>query len=531
MKTFVTLLVLTISQFGFAAVIELPGGPHMTFRQQTIEPDRGESFAQYETSVTIERLTDVSLTTSPLSGNPSHWNGLPACGLTNGYSRWQNVNTTEEYALAFMITPGAYLIDLKTLKPLGMITSKALGKIGDAHELNWSKRKDEPTTIYYCGGANIYKQDVLRGPGSELLCGSLGSVFYHTGDGDISADGRYKAVATTDKKVVCFDLIQNKLLPGYGIDDTVGVDVSPDGLWVRGAAKYYKMADFIAGTTGALSFPGPGGHGAFVQAADGHSVFVQQNSATDWLVEFDPATRSTINLMRMPEIGSGNFGVGVHVAGDRMMTSNGWALVSVYQTGGAFAANIFWIELAAPHRIIRLCDCQHSYINKQYFTEMWASLWPSSRKASWGGNWHATDNLELYSASFPDEVMALVGGVPDPTPTPTGTPTPTPVFSPTPTPLPAGFVTCVPDDLVRGDMGSAIWNDPVGSPSGMITLYLFNKPDSTATIKATVGYVKNVGMASFWVPTSALMQTGTYYLVEKSDYSGVKHYSEAVTLQ
>lgn len=443
------------------AVIEFPGGAHMTFRYETIPLDRGESFRQYETSVTIKRLTDVVLTTSTLSPNPKAWNGVPYAGLTNCYSRIQNVNITEEYALAFLVTPGCYLIRLSDLKVMGMVVSKALGKIGDAHELNWSKRKDEPYTIYYCGGSKLYKQNVLIGPVSELAVGDWGSPFYHTGDGDISADGRYKSVATTDKKIRAYDLFKGELLQGYGIDDTVGVDVSPDGLWVRGAAKFYKMADFINGVIGAPSFPSPGGHGAFVQAGDGHSVFVQQNAATDWLVMFDPATRVTTNLMRMPEIGGGNYGVGVHVAGDRFMTSKGWALVSVYQTGGAFAANIFWIELAAPHRIIRLCDCQHSYINNQYFTEMWASLWPSSRKASWGGNWHKTDNLEVYSAEFPPEVMALIHGSATPTPTPepikTPNPTPKPTATPTPTPISYHIRTSTPN-LAVGISFNVTWD-------------------------------------------------------------------------
>lgn len=399
-------------------------GVHAYLAKVAPEPVRGGAIVQPETGVTIRRLTDVALTTSPLSGNPKGWDGVTYAGLTNGYSRRQNVNITEQYALAFLVTPAAYLIRLSDLKPLGIVISKNGTKLGDSNELKWHKDPVRETWITYCIGPNIYEQDALVGPASEKLICALGGNVNATDDGDISADGRYEAQSLTNGRIVVIDLLKRQLLPGFAKQSTVGVDVSPDGKWVRGASAYYAMADFIAGTT-ATQITGPSGHGGWCAMPDGTNVFVQQDNSNDWLVAFDPVTRKSLYLMRMPEIGGGNFSVGVHVAGDRMQRARGWALVSVYGTSAPLAYNVFWIELksckaagatnTAPNlpadqlpRIVRVCDMQHKYTGS-YFTEGWASISPSARAVLWGGNWNATDNLELYRAEIPHDILEYIG--------------------------------------------------------------------------------------------------------------------------
>lgn len=488
-----------------AAVIEAPGGAHATLYQFTIQPDRGGAVTQPETGVKIERLTDVAKTTSTLSPNPKAWEGLPDSGLTNGYSRWPCVNNTEEYALAFLVTPGCYLIRLSDLKAMRMMSSPALGKIGDKHEINWSNRADEPYTIYYCGGTKIYKQNVLTGV--ETIAGDWGAAFVHTGDGGLSTDGRYKAVAISGNKLKVFDLIDNRLLPGWGSESTVGVDISPDGKWVRGNTTWRRVSAFQNATTVSVVWKGISGHGAFVAALDGHSIFCQQSNDDDAVVMFDPATGVKTKLQKLTDIGGGVYNTGVHVSRDPLGNARGWAMISGYGGSAPFTSNVWFLEMKENPRIIRLCDFQHKYLStakNAYFTEMWSSLAPDCKSALAGCNWHGTDNLELYRAEFPADVMAVVKN-PLTTPAPTATPTPQPTATPTATPA-AEFI---PGGTTK----------PVTGPAQVT--YLTPTPIPTATPAPAVQRIQAIASNYFYASKDTIGNTTRdgYILICQFDHA------------
>lgn len=445
---------------------ETAKGSHITLGNLTSQPAAGSSVIQLETGVTIRRITDVALIKTSLSASFQNWDGHTTTGLTNGYSRFPCVSLDGKYAIAFGTTPLGVLIDLSNVKPLGLIQSAkdSTGKLGDLQETKWSGDVNVPHLIGYCEGHTYWRQDPTLAPSfskalpNELTYGDFGAPIMGTSDGDWDNSGQRiaeKVALSTDGKVYGVRALNNgKLMPwtilGAGVPNQYpamsvnGVDISPSGQFVKVDNYFFDFE------TGAYLRHNAPGHGGWAIGKAGSEWFVNQNTETDWIEAFSPATGETLQLMRM---GSWS---GIHVASDKRGVMPGWALISVYKTTEAdpLANDVFALELKSqkpgmvhpnyykatlaetaaaylkrwnntnePVQVIRICSLQHLYKANQYFTEGWAEICADGH-IYWGGNWNGTDNLELYRAELPTELRAYLGikplgGTPVILPTPT----------------------------------------------------------------------------------------------------------------
>lgn len=420
-----------------AQVIERVGQPHIKLTTTTLQPPAGGVIVQSETGVQIRRISDVveAQAATNLTSSLVGYNDKPASGLTNGYARWSGVNQTGEYVIAFGTTPLGCLYRTSDFKFLSVIQSKftSTGKVGDQQEIKWSRLPEEPYIIYYMGySGNYYKQDIRYGISSETRAFNWGSAYEHTSDGDFSADGVWGGMLTIAGGKVG-NVKDNFVLPGWTAYRGE-VDVSPDARFVKIGINLFKFDDFKTTQVVPLYGTAGSGHGGWAIDWQGNPCYVQQDSRTDYVISTRPDSLVRTNLMRMVEIGGGSYNVGLHVASDKKGVYKGWALLSEYGRNGPFAHEIFFLEVnpvKPPSRIVRLCSMQTKYVSGQYFTEAFASVGDDGC-IYWGGNWHASDNLELYRAELPASIKNYlkVASVVTPTPTPVPTATPTPVPTP-----------------------------------------------------------------------------------------------------
>lgn len=535
------------------------GNPHDALYQLTVEPQAGQSTVQPETGFVIRRISDCAKISSSITSSftTAGYVGHKTAGLTNGYSRWPCISLDGKYAMAFGTTPLAVLYRLVDCAPLGIIQSAhdPTGKLGDLQESKFSGDINNPDMIGYCEGSNYWRQNPTLTPSfsaaktTETVFGNFGAPFFSTSDGDWNVAGdticeRCYPVDTSKNGNGVRVLKGGELLPYTIIAhdlDINGVDVSPSGKWIKADNWFFDSA------AGARISHDDAGHGGWVIGKDGREWFVNQSSANDWIVAFDPATSQSLFLMRV-----GNW-AGMHVGSDKRGTHKGWAQVSTYSTTNKdpLSNNVFYLELTsqkpdcpmhpsnykgtaaqaaaylklwnsenAPVRLVRGFHMQDEYIANTYSKEHWAGDQPNGN-VCWGCGWHATNQLELFSGEPPDDVRACLGI----TPVVIGAPTPTP--TPTATPIPILLPVNAPAVITRGVPTPITWSDPAGG-TGKITLYVFEPRDGSA-LKLALDYVKNTGAASVVVPATA--KPGAAWIVEKSDASGIKQWSAQVAIQ
>lgn len=106
---------------------------------------------------------------------------------------------------------------------------------------------------------------------------------------------------------------------------------------------------------------------------------------------------------------------------------------------------------------------------------------------------------------------------------PVQTPTPAPSPTPTPTPQPGPVGVWGPSSITSGQQVTVTWKDPVAK-SGKTTIFLFLGDTSGSKGKPSLGYV-SVAVGTLTAPVPTVPKNVAFYLVEKSDQTGVKQFS------
>ena len=416
---------------GPALLVERVGGPHATLPAPSGPvPAKGTGVLDPTTGISITRLTnidDVVATPGVNCGLPwassADIHGLKNHGFYNGYSRWSNVNVTGEYMIAFRSTNNHSSLYKTDGTYLGPFVPDANHAIGESCEPRWDRsgRPGTATRIYHHFNDIFCQQDVLAGYGSKQVIYDFSKIgIMSTGDMDCSDDARYWALKLHDPsgvpKCVVLDAVSKVVLPGFIMQDTSGLDISPSGKWFVVDAsssvaahqfRFYRISDMATGDmTKPVWLTGVGnmdtiGHNGWAYDKAGNEVVVYQDNATDWFCYFNPETQQTVKLISLTETG---INMNNHTA--RMPKSKpGWQLFSTYSGLANWSYNqLFMIELVPPPavpRILRICNNAHAYQAGQYFTEAFASIDPAGQNVYWGGNWNGTTPLEIYRATLP----------------------------------------------------------------------------------------------------------------------------------
>ncbi len=435
-------------------------------------PAKGVPFSDPVVGYPIKRISEVADGAYP--NNPAAFKGLKTQGLTNGYSRYPNVNKSGRYAIAYMTTPGTVLYDVQTGQILGPITTNdpamrgTSGKMGERQGIRWDKVGGaNDTTIYYFAGLKLYKQNALIGASSEQVVFDFKTKFpeataiQEESYGDFSDDMHYRALRLcivsycvddpsfnpktdwTEINVV-FDMQAGQPLEGVVRDKwPKGDDISPDGKWLQLTSYniYYSIDDLKRGITdrpispgltgGPGSDPLRGGHGTWAYNLNNQAVSIWIDNVDDWMHVFNPGTGEHYRIFNNgTELGYADYHLGRGT-----LASKGWIMMSIYGTyhpeyigdkrqlvmvelkpgvTGVWTAGGAGLVTVPPDqqpRMWRLGPMYHKYMGgTAYFTEGFASIDMSGTHIYWGGNWLGTTNMELYQMTLPTNWQQDLGG-------------------------------------------------------------------------------------------------------------------------
>lgn len=369
------------------------------------------------TGIPVRRISEIS--EFPWARK---WDGNPALGLTNGYSKFSCVNSSGEYALAYGTQAGiSALIRLSDGRFMGwpqiVLIDKRKNGVGDKNAPRWDLSGRPGTEMrLICDGSwdtqdFIVDLDPLKNTQHDMVRGKY--MIDMDTHGDQSA--RWRPFSVPKKRLMLLDL-QTKEIIDTGLD-SAGHDVSPNGEWLLYTRhlphRLYRTADLLRQTTDTfVEVPTKShGHDGWAYDRDGKQVFVAMDNTNDWYFAFDPATKKRTDIVHMGELG---WGTNYHLARMINPAKKGWMLMSTYSTEDpavSWAANqIMMIEIKPAKERPRIWRLGPTYVrfagkkkSTDYFTEAFASLDPTGDYVYWGSNWMGTDNLELYRMELPKD--------------------------------------------------------------------------------------------------------------------------------
>jgi len=442
-------------------VVERLLGSHATFPLYAgPKPNKCESFIDPNSGMKVTRITNIrDIVGGIYVGSNKNVNaavpsvfGNPASGHFNGYARYSDVNVNGKYLIAFRTNAHSSLYRISDCAYLGPIVPNANDALGESNELRWDKSgvPGTETRIYYIDwSGNFCQQDALLGYTSAQCFIKFRNIYTgcsweSTGDMDMDESARYfsfkmQCTLNSNETTFVYDRIENKTYPeGMITQNTVGVDMSPDGKWlvmvtdhddIIKSFRFYSVDKLkINDTSNPVYLPstidykgnksvGHNGWGIY----NGQYVLTYQDNKDDEFKAFNPNTGEQISFGDYLDYGA-DWCLNQHIARSVNTDKSSWALMSTYtkpigsvcNNGGG---NIGWggnqlmmLELKPKTenpKIWRLGGTQTTRFNSAgidiggYFAEAFASIDMEGNNIYWGSNWYGTDNLEVYRMELP----------------------------------------------------------------------------------------------------------------------------------
>ena len=382
-------------------------------------PVKGVPFIQTETGNRITRISnvhDIEHPNAPYTGKPNQ-------GVTNGYSKYTNVNVTGEYAIAWASVNGHNgLYRLSDTTCVGELTSSG-GWLGETSDARWDL-SGLPGTEYnliYQVGSRLVSQNVLEGVSSEKLIHDFGIDLVSEDHMDQDTQARYRAARLANGTMVVIDMREDRVLP---VELPSGsTDISPMGKWLfldaTIPARFYKIDALAMGDTEQyIELPTTShGHDGWAFDKNGDEVYLFQDNKTDWFSAFNPATGERTDVINMSEMG---WGLNQHLCRIMNPLKKGWMLMSTYcKTDDTWAYNQLLMIEIKPYtespRIWRIASTFNHHWKDGvdvggYFAEAFASIDKDGNNIYWGSNWLAQGDLELYRVELPQNWQDVLSG-------------------------------------------------------------------------------------------------------------------------
>lgn len=384
----------------------------------TAVPAKGQPFIEPTTGHRITRISDVG----DQANVNGAYNGDPAAGYTNGYSKYSAVNVTGEYALAFGTTGSVLgVYDLRTCQNRSMAKiltrdGRILGN-GELYDPRWdlSNRPGTQYTLMYQVMGCLMRYDVLQDTHTLIYDFGVGTQIAAEGHYDQDANGRYRSLAISGQGGRVVDMIEKKLLP---VQFPWAADVSPSGTWFNLAGTFHHVDDVLAGdaTKGVKAPVTNFGHDGWAYDYNGDEVWLAQDNGSDWWFAYNPKTRVRTNIFHMTEPG---WTFNMHMGRMINPAKKGWFMLASYGTDNAIWSNnqLMMIEVLPAARKPRIWRIAPNYTlwglgtkDATYFQEAFASLSPDGNSILWGCNWRGQDNLELYRVELPPNWEQVLAG-------------------------------------------------------------------------------------------------------------------------
>ncbi len=407
----ISILALAIAVRG-APIIECVGGEHAMMSKPALQITKMTDIA-----VDIGPAMFDKITTYTLSGKVTY---PYQQGLSNGYSKYSNVNSTGKYFIAFShwgngawlyrIVGGLPVLIERLICPYDTSSNPFYGESGDPR---WSRDPAKPYTIIYHRWEVLFEWDVrdLQDKAHTRIIRKFEADIKHEGHMDQS--GRYRSVMLKNGTAHVIDL-QTSGAPSVLTFPNGGYanDVSSSGKFYF-TSGYSPSRFFEIGRDGYNLLPSlaRGQHDgwAFITKTNKEtieSIYISDDATfnfvpveinttynaevyvwqdrDDWIKAFVIETGETIRIINMSEMAPGSH-VNMHFG--RMPASRpGWIFVSTYGWGQYWSGNQFFLLEIEPtggrasRRIIRLGNTTNLYhrpdlgVEASYHKECWASI-------------------------------------------------------------------------------------------------------------------------------------------------------------
>lgn len=377
----------------------------------TAIPEKGKLHQDPDFLTTIARVTQKS-------------DGYAGPGIENEYSRCDPENCDGTRLILRANSAECYLYDPASWALIKQIT--AFSDCIQEPEPRWDQ--NNPKVFYYLCNSELRSYNIDSDVSTTIH--DFKHEFPNTADISTKVEGD----ASMDRRYWCF-MVEDSLFNLLGVivydrtaDSIVGQKTSgfPDALnWVSmdmsgghcliGYESTNYVQAFDQSMAAATNLPaGSNAHADLAFGADGHDLFVYQNTATDFISYYDLTTGIETQLLPIPF--DVNADIGLHFSGNCNKTP-GWVLVSTYgsynppsgQQHSWMDCQLFMLELKANPRVWRIAHTQ-SYTSrdfnaeKNYFAEAFATINAQGTRIYWGSNWRnfTTDYTDTYQVIMPD---------------------------------------------------------------------------------------------------------------------------------
>lgn len=381
----------------------------------TAVPEKGKLHQDPDFLTTIARVTQKS-------------DGYAGPGIENEYARCDPENSDGTRLILRANSAECYLYDPASWAFIKQIT--AFSDCIQEPEPRWDQTNSK--VFYYLCNTELRSYNIDSDASTTI------HDFKHEFPNAADISTKVEGDASMDRRFWCF-MVEDSLFNLLGVivydrtaDSVVGCKTSgfPDAInWVSmdmtgkhaliGFESINYVQAFDQSMAAATNLPaGSNAHADLALGADGHDLFVYQNTATDFISYYDLNSGTETQLLPIPFDVNGD--IGLHFSGNCSGTP-GWVLVSTYgssnpppgQPHSWMDCQLFMLELKANPRVWRIAHTQ-SYTSrdysgeKNYFAEAFAAINAKGTRIYWGSNWRnfTTDYTDTYQVIMPDNWVA-----------------------------------------------------------------------------------------------------------------------------
>lgn len=321
-------------------------------------PEKGESVDESATGASITRVTDINDAS------------VDEPGLLVVYSRYSPTNSTGEYFLAFGEDSfSCWVYRVQDHQVMTKLHRDQGRQIGENNEIRWDYSGENPNTIYYRNGMQLFKMDVFNQEATRVLVRDFSSDFpegvqiLNDVEGDSSNNSRFWAFEVRGPydgsrfpiiAIFTYDAVVDAIL-GILLPETFGktgelprpnmVEISPEGTKVIthygrcwGDSSYGARPEDIGSLLDGphawdLNFTNPvkvapgETHSGWAYDSAGNEMFVYQNNRNDWTEATNIHTGQTVQIIYHGDMGWRN---GFHYGKFYKKEQRGWVFVNTY---------------------------------------------------------------------------------------------------------------------------------------------------------------------------------------------------------